>query len=78
MPDENGAQATIKPEAVLVIALLPGGQININHPPNEMLCRFMLDKARAVIDDVFRPKPDFPRVGLAGPDVLRRLPGGPS
>lgn len=78
MLDENGAQATVKPEAILVIVLLPGGQININHPPNEMVCRFMLDKARAVLDDVFRPKPDLPRVGLVGSDALRRLPGGPS
>lgn len=73
MPDENGQQT--KPQAVLVIALLADGTLNVNHPPNEILCRFMLDKARAVVDDLFRVRPDAPRVGLVDPTALRRLKG---
>ena len=73
MPDDNGAQ--VKPVAVIVIALMPDNTLNLNHPQNEMVCRFMLDKARAVLDDVFRPRPDAPRVGLVGSDALRHLKG---
>ena len=71
MPDDNGAQ--VKPAAVIVIALMPDHTLNLNHPPNEMVCRFMLDKARAVLDDVFRPRPDAPRVALALPETLKHL-----
>lgn len=79
MPDESPATQPVKAQLVITLFDAAGqaGQLQINTSGdfNEVNARFMLDKARAILDDHWRVQA-APRVipgGLNGlPEALRR------
>ena len=62
------------PTHQLVIAWQPGpgGRLNVSFPPDEVICRFMMDKARAFLDDEWR-KRNAPMVLPANGQTLPRV-----
>lgn len=56
----------------LVVTMHEGGRMEVRYPEDEVLCRYLMDKGRAMLDDIWRARGEAAaraRVVLATPGL---------